>query len=133
GQGTFQLTSSVVVGANPVSIVTGDFTGDGHLDLAVADANANDVSVLLGTGDGMFQAAIHSETGSGVILPSGVPAGTTPLDLVAADFHGDGRLDLATGNGGSNDISILLGKGDGTFEEPAANAVGNSAVAVATG
>ena len=52
-------------------------------------------------------------------------AGIEPArDLVAGDFNGDGRLDLATGNAGSNDISVLLGKGDGTFEEPTANLVG---------
>ena len=52
---------------------------------------------------------------------------------MAGDFNGDGRLDLATGNVCSSDISVLLGKGDGSFEEPPANAVGNYPAAIATG
>ena len=135
GDGTFQPqpVATLTVGANPFSIVAGDF-GNGHLDLAVADANANDVSVLLGNGDGTFQAAIHSPTtSSGVFNANGVAAGTAPIDIVAGDFNGDGRLDLATGNVGSSDISVLLGKGDGTFEEPPGSVVGNDPAAVATG
>ncbi len=120
GDGTFSLASSYTVGENPFSIVAGDF-GNGHLDLATANADTNDVSVLLGNGDGTFHAAV------------GYDAGMTPIDLATGDFNGDGRLDLATGNAGSNDISVLLGKGDGTFEETVANVVGNATSAVATG
>ena len=59
--------ATLAVGANPMSIVAGDF-GNGHLDLAVANTNSNDVSVLMGNGDGTFQAAIDTPTtGSGVI------------------------------------------------------------------
>ena len=118
GDGTFQ-PQVVAVGAYPYSIVAGDF-GNGHLDLAVADANESDVSVLMGNGDGTFQTtAIHSlTTGSGMLSAAGVAEGSEPIDIVAGDFNGDGRDDLATGNVGSSDISMLLGKGDGTFEEP---------------
>jgi large repetitive protein len=120
GDGTFSLASSYPVGENPFSIAAGDF-GNGRLDLAIANAGTNNVSVLLGKGDGTFQAAVGYEVGS------------TPIDLAAGDFNGDGRLDLATGNAGSNDISVLLGKGDGTFEETAANLVGTATSALATG
>ncbi len=109
GNGTFQLGSSINVGAAPSAIVADDF-GNGQTDLAVADAN--DVSVLLGNGDGTFQPAIHMPTGT---------APETLVALVAGDFNGDGRLDLAAGNLSSNNISVLLGKGDGTFEETVAN------------
>ncbi len=135
GDGTFepQPVATLTVGANPSSIVVGDF-GNGHLDLAVADTNSNDVSVLLGNGDGTFQAAIQSPTtGSGVINSNGVASGTSPVDIVAGDFNGDGRLDLATGNVGSSDISVLLGKGDGSFEEPPGSVVGTYTAAIATG
>jgi len=136
GHGTFQPqpVATLAVGANPYSIVAGDFTGNGHLDLAVADANSNDVSVLLGNGDGTFQPAIHSgTTTSSVNNPYGVLGGILPEALVAGDFNGDGRLDLATGNLGSSDISVLLGKGDGRFEVPPASPAGNGTFAVATG
>ena len=135
GDGTFQPqpVATLVVGANPYSIVTGDF-GNGDLGLAVADVNENDVSVLLGNGNGTFQPAIHNPTtSSGVINAEGVAAGTSPVDIVAGDFKGDGRLDLATGNAGSWDISVLLGKGDGTFEAPRESVVGDDATALATG
>ena len=125
--------ASLTVGANPFAIVAGDF-GNGHIDLAVADANSNDVSVLIGNGDGTFQPAIHSPTtGRGVFNANGQAPGSTPVDLVAADFNGDGRLDLATGNIRSSDISVLLGKGDGSFEELPGSVVGSLATAVATG
>ena len=52
---------------------------------------------------------------------------------MAGDFNGDGRLDLATGNVGSSDISVLLGNGDGTFEVPPESVVGSDAAAFATG
>jgi large repetitive protein len=123
GDGTFepQPLSAIEVGGNPYAIATGNFTGNGHLDLAVADANSNDVSILLGNGDETFQPSKYVAVGSG------------PVALAVGDFNGDGRLDLATGNYYSNDISVLLGKGDGTFEESTANLVGYQTVALATG
>jgi hypothetical protein len=44
------------------------------------------------------------------------PVGTGPAAIVAGDFDGDGKPDLAVANGGSNDVSILLNNGDGTFK-----------------
>ena len=59
-----------------------------HLDLAIANANSDDVSVLLGNGDGTFEPQLR------------FGAGSFPASLVTADFNGDGRLDLAAGNQG---------------------------------
>src|SRR5690242_18197659 len=53
------------VGVFPFSVAVGDFNGDGHLDLAVANIDSNDVSVLLGNGDGRFQPARSFSAGSG--------------------------------------------------------------------
>ena len=66
--------------------MAGDFNGDGRTDLAVANAGTNDVSVLLGHGDGTFQDQVR------------YAAGTGPAALVAGDFNGDGRTDLAVAN-----------------------------------
>ncbi len=49
---------------DPSSVVTGDFNGDGRLDIATADQADNTVSVLLGNGDGTFQAPVSFVTGT---------------------------------------------------------------------
>ena len=89
-------------GRQPFSIVAADFNHDGNLDLAVANSHNNYVSVLLGKGDGTFQAATHSPP-----LPQPATFVTT------GDFTGDGKADLVAI--GSNVISVLLGNGDGSF------------------
>jgi hypothetical protein len=83
-------------------VVTGDFNGDGKLDLAVANTNSNTFSILLGKGDGTFQAAPNFATGDG------------PRSLAVGDFNGDGKLDLAIGCPGG--VSVLLGNSNGTFQ-----------------
>jgi hypothetical protein len=112
GDGTFQAAQNFPVGIYPGSVAVGDFNGDGRLDVVVtgSDNNGNGrVSILLGNGDGTFQAAQN--------FPA---AGTYPGSVVAGDFNGDGRLDLAVAaNQGSSlqgTVSILLGNGDGTFQ-----------------
>src|SRR5262249_50282803 len=67
--------------------------------------NSNDVAVFLGNGDGTFRERGRWATG------------TNAFYLTAADFDGDGQLDLATANTQSGDVSVLLGNGDGTFRD----------------
>jgi hypothetical protein len=69
-------------GSRPISVAVGDFNGDGKLDLAVANLGSNDVSVLLGNGDGSFQA------------PRNFPTGLEPRSVAVGDFNGDGKVDL---------------------------------------
>jgi hypothetical protein len=75
-------------GSGPISMAIGDFNGDGKPDLAVANRDSNDVSVLLGNGDGTFQAAVNYGAGSG------------PISMAMGDFNGDGKPDLAVANDG---------------------------------
>ena len=89
------------VGAGPSGTATGDFNGDGKLDIAVANSGSGSISVLLGNGDGTFQLALNT------------PAGHTPWGLIAEDLNGDGLLDLAVVDEAGSAV-ILLGKGDGT-------------------
>ena len=108
-------------GNSPASVAVGDFDGDGHADLAVANAVSSDVSVLLGNGDGAF-----GDQGR-------FAAGDAPVSVAAGDFNGDGHPDLAVVNAGSNDVSILLGHGDGTFGDQARFAAGEDPFSVAVG
>ena len=59
--------------------------------------------------------------------------GASPVALVAGDFNGDGRLDLATANSGDNTVSVLIGRPDGTFQTHVDYKVGTSPSAIATG
>ena len=104
---------------NPTAIATGDFNGDGHLDLAVAASGAAEVAVLLGNGDGTFQTAVT------------YPTGNVPSAVVAADLNGDGYLDLITADSGSGSLSLLPGNGDGTFGTALHVAVGATPMALA--
>ena len=84
------------VGRFPYSVAVGDFNGDGKPDLAVANYRSNNVSVLLGNGDGSFQAA------------QDFGAGSHPYSVAVGDFNGDGKPDLAVANSGSNNVSVLI-------------------------
>jgi hypothetical protein len=108
GDGTFQTAEDVSVGPDSQSITVGDFNGDGRQDLAAANFYANAVSILLGRGDGTFQPAQDFGVGVSPVLP--------PVSVTVGDFDGDGRQDLATANFQSSTVSILLGRGNGTFQ-----------------
>lgn len=62
--GGFADVKSFGVGTNPRSLAVGDFNGDGKPDMVVANFASNTVSVLIGNGDGTFQAAVNYSTGS---------------------------------------------------------------------
>lgn len=106
---SWNLTDTVALGNNPSTLSGGDFNSDGYMDMAVAKGSAflpgtsgAVVSILIGNGDGTFAS-------------SEVATGNDPFGIVAADFNGDAKLDLAVANTTDGDISILLGIGDGTF------------------
>jgi hypothetical protein len=88
----------------PVWVAVGDFNGDHKPDLAVTNQITNDVSILLGNGDGTFGSALN------------YPAGSAPHCVAVGDFNHDGNLDLVVANSSENDVSVLFGNGDGTFQ-----------------
>jgi Flp pilus assembly secretin CpaC len=114
-------TAAYATGTAPVAVITADFSDDGHPDLAVANQTANTVSILLGVGDGTFDAHVD------------YPAGSGPAALATADFNGDGKPDLAVADQTGDTVSILLGNGDGTFQTATAIPAGTGPVAIATG
>jgi hypothetical protein len=131
GDSTFQAAQSYTVGNSNGYysggfLVVGDFNRDGHPDLAVTN-NAGDVIILLGNGDGSFQA------------PQSYAVGHSLGSIAVGDFTGDGHLDLAVAyqedsnsyqRGG---VSLLLGNGDGTFQTPRSYALGFPSHSLAVG
>jgi hypothetical protein len=89
----------------PNALVAADFDGNGNLDLAIVNRTTNNVTVLLGNGDGTFTPATASP----------VAVGQGPVALAAGDIDGDARPDLAVVNQTDNSVSILLNNGDATF------------------
>jgi hypothetical protein len=109
GDGTFQPGATYSI-SGAFSPVVADFNGDGKLDLVVDSASA--IVLLLGNGDGTFQSPQ-------TILPKAGGCGSG-VPIVANDFNGDGKLDLAfcTRPFSNSQIGVLLGNGDGTFKKP---------------
>lgn len=123
GDGTYGSPIDFSVGGNPSSVASGDWDGDGNLDLAVTNSIAgdDDLSILLGNGDGTFAPEVRVAVG-----------GFKPWQVASADLDADGTIDLVTANRDSSDVSILLGAGDGTFSAPLVYDVTNArAVAIA--
>jgi hypothetical protein len=92
-------------------VATGDFNGDGNLDLAVANycgtsgcGNNGSIAILLGNGDGTFQGAVNYGTGDYAFV------------VAVDDLNGDGKPDLAVGHQNGRGVDILFGNGDGTFQ-----------------
>jgi hypothetical protein len=112
GKGGFsQPTGSpLAAGQNPTDITTGDFNGDGNLDLAIANHGVKLVTVLLGNGKGQFSFAPGS--------PFNVESNPHPHGIAVADFNGDKKPDLAIDSWAENKVLLLFGKGDGTFQMP---------------
>ena len=114
-------------GVYPSCAATGDFNRDGKLDVAVINRDSNSLAILLANGPGTFKPPILSS----------VDVGTWPISILAVDLNKDGKLDLvianaATGNLGGT-VTVLLGKGDGTFSKlPAANTA-NSPMGLTSG
>jgi hypothetical protein len=102
----FAQSSATAVGKMPLWVAVGDFNNDGKQDMAVANSSDSTVTILLGAGNGTFT------TNASAIPPGANTA--APYNLAVGDFNGDGKLDLAVPSY-ANTMTILLGKGDGTF------------------
>jgi hypothetical protein len=105
--GSFNGASNFGTGADlPSSVAVADLNGDGKRDLAIANLNSGNVSILLGNG-----------SGTSFLFAPGSPfaVGTRPASIAVADLNSDGKLDLAVANADDNAVAILMGQGNGTF------------------
>ncbi|EPX64970.1 hypothetical protein D187_000395 [Cystobacter fuscus DSM 2262] len=103
GSGGLTHVQRVFTLRQPLNVKAGDLNKDGFLDLAVAGTGG--VQVLLGSASGFQAQAIQA-------------LGATAFELALADLNGDGRLDILAATRTSDFVSILAGRGDGTFERP---------------
>ncbi len=120
----FETRGAAPVLGDPAALAVGDFNHDGKLDVAVAAFYSGQVAVLLGRGDGTFLPAVYYSIDSQL---------ESVYWLVAADFNRDGNLDLAVADYLGNDISVLLGNGDGSFQPPVKQPTTGRPTSVAVG
>jgi hypothetical protein len=106
-------------GYGPFSVAVADVNGDGKPDLVATNYAGGAVAVLLGNGDGTFQAEVTYGSG-----------GSDAMSVAIADVNADGKRDLVVSNSGA--VGVLLGNGDGTFQAAVAYGSGGAgSVAVA--
>jgi len=109
------------VGESPSGVAAGYLNDDGFLDLVTANSVGDNISVLLGNGDGTFQPSVDYATGA------------YPFCVAIGNFDEGTTADLVVANYGGNNISVFLGNGDGTFPAAVSYAAGDGAHHVAIG
>jgi hypothetical protein len=121
GDGTFAPARTLAPGRTPRGLAVLDADGDGDMDLAVANVRSSNVALFLNDGSGSFGA------------PQTIEAGVDgEWALAAADFTGDGRLDLVVGTQSSR-VAVLRNEGDGRFTPLAQADAGGQVWMVTTG
>lgn len=102
GDASFAEQVVTTSGANFSTFTTGDFNGDGKVDVVGLDNATNKAKIYLGDGAGHFNSTGGSyDTGGGTGL------------LVSGDINGDGNLDIALRGGTTSTLTVLFGNGSG--------------------
>jgi hypothetical protein len=92
-------------GSQPHSVALADFNNDGHLDIAVANYGTNNVGILLGHSNTVFDPMMTYPTGTD----------SAPYSVAVADFNNDHHLDIVVTNSETDSIAVLHGYGNGSF------------------
>lgn len=101
----FRPARDYVVGGGPFDLAIGDLNRDGWLDIAVANADSDSVTLLFNSGNGHFAAPID------------LPVAGNPRGIALGDFNRDGTLDIAVTRFAAAQLDVLYGVGNGTFPE----------------
>ncbi len=120
--GTY-ITQPIQVGDGPSAVAVRDVNGDGLADIVTANFVSGDVSILLGR-PGRFQSEQR------IALTAAAGANLGPDAIMIDDINSDGILDIATANFNTNSVSLLLGTGQGKFQQTQTFAVGRQPITV---
>ena len=125
GDGTFQPALTFHTGGRPIDVAAGDFNLDGNQDLAIADfppgAGVGTLELFLGNGDGTFTRSASYQLGLGT------------RRIVASDFNGDGKLDVAVTDTMRGNVLVFFGNGDGTLQPATGYTVPGGAYGILAG
>lgn len=118
----FYSRMDLVVGHYPSPMTSGDFDGDGRLDIAAANEDGDSISILLGRGNGSFRPSFVCEYVD------------TPRSMAVGDLNEDGHPDLAVASYNEPGcVSVLLGHGDGSFQFAVTYPANSNPISVAIG
>ncbi|MHC4263645.1 MAG: FG-GAP repeat domain-containing protein [Planctomycetota bacterium] len=120
--GRFRLRASEYAGQTPVSLAVADFDDDGRADLAIANRDAQRISVLPGTGLAVPEKEVFYEARR-------TATATNPLGVATGDLDGDGALDAVSANGSAGSLTLAFNR-FGLLSETREVSIGPSPVAV---
>ncbi len=126
GDGTFAGQATYAVGDYPQELALKDLNGDGVPDIVTAKYtkySGRNLSVLLGNGDGTFADQATYTAGYRTEM-------YWPRSLALKDINDDGFMDIVTANTGGDNVSVLLGNGDGTFVDQATYKTGHQPISL---
>lgn len=111
GGGQFAPPVMILAQRQPAGMIVRDLDGDGDLDVALVNYISASVEIWKGDGAMNFQL-------SQIIMAQQWSAGIPyPFSIIAADFDGDGDLDLATASIGGSQVAIMRNMGSGNFSQ----------------